>query len=82
MKLPWSPEPHIPLEQLPNHSSASLRRLSDEDLYRYVAGWRPGVPQHVAAMAEIRRREGKVAWWAIYVSVASLVVAIIAIFTN
>lgn len=78
MRLPWRHQ-SIPLEHIvgPNadHPDA-LRTLSDHDLYRYVGGWREGTAQHIAGMAEVRRREGK---WPLWISVAALVVAIIAL---
>ena len=83
MKLPWQKPRHTPLEHLvgPNDMNPdTLHELSDHDLYRYVGGWREGTAQHLAGMAEIRRRESKPARVAIGISLASLGVAIFALF--
>ena len=54
-----SPEPRpgdYTLEQLPSYSSFHLRGLSDDDLARYIANWRPGTENHIIGMRELERR--------------------------
>ena len=85
MKWPWQKPIHTPLEYLIGPSSESpeaLRQLSDHDLYKWVGGWSEGTAQHITGMAEIRRRESKVATYAFWISVGSLIVALFALFTD
>lgn len=78
MRLPWQRVKHTPLEHILTDHPDTLKQLSDHDLYRYVGGWKEGSAQHLAGTAEIRRREGKLP---LYISVLSLLVAAIALFT-
>ena len=82
MKLPWQRARNTPLEHLIGPTAMnpnSLRELNPHDLYRYVGGWKEGSAQHLAGMAEIRRRESKASLWAIWISLGSLAVAIFAL---
>jgi hypothetical protein len=55
---PPEPQPgDYPLEQLPSYSSFHLRGLSDDDLARYVAGWKSGTENHIIGMRELERRK-------------------------
>jgi hypothetical protein len=54
-----SPEPmpgDYALEHLPGTSSIHLRGLSDDDLARYVAGWKQGTENHIIGTRELQRR--------------------------
>jgi hypothetical protein len=57
-----------------------LRRLSDADLYRYIAGWREGTEHRLAGEAERARRQAWPARVALILSVVSLIVAVLALF--
>lgn len=55
---PPEPQPgDYPLEQLPSYSSFHLRGLSDDDLARYVAGWKSGTENHIIGIRELERRK-------------------------
>jgi hypothetical protein len=64
---------------MPDGRPETLRRLSDYDLFRYVAGFHEGTAAHLAGTVELRRRENSTARWALGVSFASLVVSAISI---
>ena len=60
-----------------------LRRMSDKELYGWIAGFKPSTEQYIAGMQELRRRE-KVpvnirSWVAIGISLLSLIIAAIAL---
>ena len=78
MIFPWGRHQHIPLRQLPDLSQESLRRLSDADLYAFIAGWKPGTENWIAGDAELKRRLNWPSRWAFFISVASLIVSILA----
>ena len=69
----------IPLEQMPDKSIATLKRLSDADLHRFIAGWRPGTEDHIAGMRELERRQARTAdirsWIAIAIALSALIVS-------
>lgn len=67
----------IALNQLPDKTPASLRRLSDPDLYTFIAGWKEGSADWIAGQVELRRRENLTARQALWVSVISLILSII-----
>jgi hypothetical protein len=73
---------HISIKQMPDHSAKTLARLTIEDLYRYLAGWAPNTAQHVAARAELDRRQSKPARVAAWVAVATLVATVVGWFTH
>jgi hypothetical protein len=60
---------------------ASLARASDLELVVQAAGWREGTAKNRAITIELqrraKRREQRIAWVAIGVSVASLIVAML-----
>ena len=59
-----------------------VRGLSDEDLCKYIGGWKPGCAERIYAEAELARRLDKPAaeraWIVIAVSVAPLAVSVAA----
>lgn len=84
MRWPWKPRV-TPLEYLVGpgaDSPEALRSLSDYELYKYIGGWREGTAQHIAGMAELRRRERSIARWAIGISFVSLAVSVFALFKH
>ncbi len=66
----------VPLDQMPDKSPATLRRLSDEDLFKYHAGWRPGTAEFLTANNELIRRQGHPAF---LISLVALAVTIVAL---
>ena len=59
---PLEPQPgDYPLDQLPSYSSFHLQGLSDDDLARYVAGWKPGTENHIIGTRELERRKNMTA---------------------
>lgn len=76
-----SPQPgDYPLEHLPNYSAMALRGLSDDDLLKYIGGWKDGHEHRIAGMRELARRDqqptARRAQRALVISCASLVVSI------
>jgi hypothetical protein len=67
----------IALDQMPDYSPQTLSRLTDEDLYTYLAGWNSAAPQRVAAQAELDRRQARPARMAAWLALGSLVATII-----
>lgn len=61
--------------QLPDSSPATLRRLSDENLYRWTGGWQEGSALRIAGEVEIRRRESWPARFAIGISMIALIIS-------
>lgn len=82
MRPPWVRRGTVKLEHLPDKSPATLRRLSDPDLYRFIAGWEPGSADWVAGDVELKRRQSSVGRWALAVSVFSLAVSTAALLLN
>ncbi|MFN3582814.1 hypothetical protein [Phenylobacterium sp.] len=82
MRAPWDKRGTVRLQQLPNKSPATLRRLSDSDLHKFIAGWKPGTTDWIAGDAELKRRQNGLARWALGASILSLVVAVIALFVK
>ena len=76
---PWDKRGTVTLDQLPDKSPATLKRLSDSDLHQYIGGWRPGTADWITGEAELKRRQNGVARWALAVSILSLLVAIAAL---
>jgi hypothetical protein len=67
---------------MPDNSPETLKGLSDHDLFRYVAGWKPGTENHLAGQSEIKRRENATARMALSISFLSLGVAILALVSS
>jgi hypothetical protein len=67
---------------LPDTSAKSIRQLSDEELHKFIAGWRDGTELRIRGEVELRRREGWVARWALGVSMFALFVSVIALFAK
>ena len=82
MRTPWNQRGTVRLQQMPDKSPATLRRLSDSELHRFIAGWKPGTADWIAGDAELKRRQSGLARWALGVSILSLVVAVIALFVK
>jgi hypothetical protein len=72
----------VSFDQMPNHLPETLRRLSDYDLYRYIAGWREGTENWIGGHVELRRRENAPARFAVAISVLSLIVSVGALFRS
>lgn len=66
----------IPLERLPDTNAASLRMLSDSDLYRFIGGWREGSAEYIAGTNELKRRQDSPAQW---IAFAALVVSLVSL---
>jgi hypothetical protein len=64
---------------LPDTASKTIRRLSDEELHKFIAGWKEGTELRIRGEVELRRREGWVARWALAVSMLALIVSVIAL---
>mgnify|MGYP001081096911 CR=1 FL=1 len=82
MRLPWDQRGTVRLQQMPDKSPATLRRLSDSELHQFIAGWKPGTADWIAGDAELKRRQNGLAKWALAVSVLSLVVAVMTLFVG
>jgi hypothetical protein len=82
MRARWVRRGSVSLDQLPDKSPATLRGLSDTDLHRFIAGWEPRTADWIAGDSELKRRQNRLARWALGVSVLSLAVAILALFVN
>lgn len=67
---------------LPDTSAKSIRQLSDEELHKFIAGWKDGTELRIRGDVELRRREGWVARWALGVSMFALFVSVIALVTK
>lgn len=67
---------NVPLNQMPNTNTETIRRLSDEDLHRFIADHRAGSERHIRGQVELRRRESWPARWALAISVVALVVSV------
>jgi hypothetical protein len=67
---------------LPDHSVRSIKRLSDEELHRYVGGWQQGSEFRIRGEVELRRRVGWVSRWALGASMLALVVSVAALFAK
>lgn len=65
----------IDLRHLPNTHPRTLRRLSDNDLFAFIAGWKEGSADWAKGQAELRRRENWTARAALVISIAALIVA-------
>ena len=70
----------ITIDQMPDKSPTSLRKLSDQDLYRFIAGWKEGTADWIGGQVELRRRENEVARWALFVSIVAILVSVAALF--
>ena len=69
----------LTVTNLPDHSAKSVRRLSDEELHRYIGGWQQGSELGIRGEVELRRRENWVARWALGVSMLALAVSVTAL---
>ena len=78
MVFPWSRRQVIGLHNLPDTTQESLRRLSHSDLCQFIADWAPGTANWIAGDAELKRRLNWPSRWAFFISVASLIVSILA----
>lgn len=67
----------ISLDQMPDSSLRTLRGLSDDDLFKYIAGWKEGSQEWAKGMAELRRRESWTARLALTVSFVALLVSLL-----
>ena len=69
-----------------NNDKYGLKYMSDDELYTWIAGWKPSAAEHIAGTQELRRRNESQtnlrAWIAIDISVFSLIVSIIAIISK
>jgi len=69
---------------MPDDSFATIRRLSDDDLHRLMAGQKPHTAQYIAASREVQWRQDRThlfaQWTAVAISIVSLIVAVVAIF--
>jgi hypothetical protein len=94
-RLPWDKRGSVRLDQMPDTSPETLKGLSDHDLFRFVAGYKPGTEPHLAGQSEIKRhephlagqseikrRENATARMAVGISILSLCVAIIALVSS
>jgi hypothetical protein len=75
-----TPKPgDYPLEHLPGTTARDLRGLSDEDLLRFIGGWKEGHEHRLAGMRELARRDqapaGRRARNALLISCASLAIS-------
>lgn len=75
MRMPWEIRGTVSASQMPDKSPRTLRRLSDADLYGFIAGWKEGSEDWIAGQVELRRRENATARMALWISFASLIVA-------
>lgn len=61
-----------------------IKKMSDDDLADWIAGWKPGTKDYILGMAELDRRKNRGntvrGWIAIAVSILALLVAIAALF--
>lgn len=61
-----------------------LHKMSDRELARWIAGWRPDTEDHILGVAELDRRKNRGntirGWIAIGVSLLALVVSTAALF--
>ena len=69
----------LTVTNLPDHSAKSVRRLSDEELHRYIGGWQQGSELGIRGEVELRRRENWVERWALGVSMLALAVSVTAL---
>ena len=81
-RLPWDKRGSVRLDQMPDTSPETLKGLSDHDLFRFVAGHKPGTEPHLAGQSEIKRRENATARMAVGISILSLCVAILALVSS
>ncbi|PHQ59879.1 MAG: hypothetical protein COC03_04150 [Robiginitomaculum sp.] len=87
MKLfPSKRKGSVNLRNLPDKSLDTLRRLSDEDLHEYIAGWREGTADYIAGMRELDRRTSTPisvrSWVAIVLSSVAILVSIVQLFID
>lgn len=69
----------IALDRLPDKTAASLRRLSDPDLFTFISGWKDGSADWIAGQVELRRRESWASRWALGVSIVALITSFVAL---
>ncbi len=66
---------------MPDKSGATLKRLSDEDLHKFIAGWKPGTEDHIAGIRELERRKAQPSdirsWFAIGIALFALLVSML-----
>jgi hypothetical protein len=48
---------HVPIERILHPGPEEVRKLSDGDLSKFIAGWREGSAERLIGEAEQRRRE-------------------------
>jgi len=76
----------VTLTQMRNKNMETLRGLSDEDLHKFIAGWKVGTADHIAGERELRRREGMSvamrSWIAIGCSVVAVIISFVALFLS
>lgn len=75
---------NIRIDQVPDKSSQTLRRLSDDDLHTFIAGWRVGTADYIAGMRELERRKARPSdirsWIAIIIAFAALSISAVQAF--
>lgn len=67
----------IELGQMPDTTLKTLRCLSDEDLHKWIAGWKENTDCWIRGQVELRRRENWTARAALTVSIVAIVIAAI-----
>ena len=76
----WFRRKSVPLEQMPDDSFATIRRLSDDDLHRLLEGQKPHTARHIAASREVQWRQDRThvvaQWTAVTISFLALIVAL------
>jgi hypothetical protein len=80
MRLPWDRRGTLSLKHLPDTSPKSLNALSDEDLSEFIAGWEPNTKGWIDGNLELMRRQNWPARWSIWISIAALLVSLLALF--
>ena len=71
----------VTLHHMPDKSSGSLKKLSDQDLHKFISGWKVGSADHIAGTRELERRTTNPtnlrSWIALVLSILAVVVAFI-----
>lgn len=66
----------VALDQMPDTSAETLRRLSNEDLIAFQAGWKPGSANHIKAEVERGRRQGRTNMWAMIITTLVAIISL------
>ncbi len=63
---------------------ADIKKMSDGELAEWIAGWKPNTKDYILGMAELDRRKNRGntvrGWIAIGISIAALIVSIVALY--